>query len=287
MERLSPKTVTKKTLTDLAVHGTRDELYRCSRALGHLRVDLSDDENSRASTSCPSPELPESGSCWGDSPRNRPSDGSHRPGNRTRSPSPAGETVANPFYTAMAKGIREQRVRCLAELAKKAPARFPLMDNTAHRPTSATKPRSDDRPVRGVVTLQADPSSTKSAASVLLVVSQGVMLLQDFTRDFHELLCLQLRHVILKTVEPHDNMFRIMVKARTRDPRSQDVNNSIFVALSDRSLRDRWLEALSDMGVIVKDWSPTQRTATGSTFHRITAPRSCLNGALPPVRWIA
>ena len=293
MVRLSPETVTEKTRADSVVHGARDELYRCNTHWHErlLRLDLSDDEISRASTS--SSSSPKTCCSSSTSPMNGPSDGTHEPGNQFVSaqarPSPARQTVIHPFYTAMAKGIREKRERCLAELATKTPEPFLSVDNSAHRPASAIKPRSDDRTVRGVVMLQADPSSTKTAVSVLLDVSKGVILLQDLTRDFQELLCLQLRHVMLKTVPLHDNMLRIMVKTRTRDPQSQDVSDTILVALPDRSLRDRWLEALSDMGVSVQDWRPTQsqRTHKESTCHRDAANRSCLNGALAPVRWIA
>lgn len=197
------------------------------------------------------------------------------------------------FYKAMAKDIRRKRERHIAEVAdKRAHMHLPVVDRKASclaATTNASRSsQRDDRPVRGVVKLQADPSSTGPALSVLLVVGKGTLSVQELTGDFQQLLCLQLRHLIVKLVPGHDNMLRITVRAprqRLMDANDEAISESILVVLPDLSMRDRWLEALSDMDVVIKDWHPAANTDAARTCRY--GLRSYLNGALPPIRWIA
>jgi hypothetical protein len=73
-------------------------------------------------------------------------------------------------------------------------------------------------------------------------------------------------------------MFQISVLSQLAD----GIGHGIFVAVRDRSARDRWLASLSlipDMKI--DGWLPSPDMAC--EVER----RNCMNGALPLVKWIS
>jgi hypothetical protein len=169
------------------------------------------------------------------------------------------------------RGIRARRIAAQAE---------------ADRDYACTAPPEqrlvDDRPVRGVVTLQPRPllRSTDRPMSALLVVNRSTLLVQTLQKPYRDLLELQLQGLAAHVEPNYDNMFLIAVKQR--DASAID-SNGIVVALRDCSLRNQWLQALVTARVDVTGcWQP-------SADKTATRPKDSLSHGSwsdAPVRWL-
>jgi hypothetical protein len=192
----------------------------------------------------------------------------------------------------MARGIRARQAAAAEELAAAqrdgASARNTARDS--HRRTSAPQgrapqdqPRVDDRPVRGVVTLQARVSLTAAdkPTPMLLIASRGTLVVQTLAKPYRAIIEIPLGDVATAVVPGHDNMFRIWLHAV---PEEQD--DGIVVVLRDCSLRDQWLQALVTAGarVDVTSWHPP--VGTTALVPPACSPYGFWNGAPPPVRWL-
>jgi hypothetical protein len=147
----------------------------------------------------------------------------------------------------------------------------------------------DDRPVRGVVTLQARPSpmANERPRSALLIVTKGSLMVEELCQPYTRLLELPLEHVAAQAVPGRETMFHIAAcppGAEQRDP-STVGTEGIIVVLRDCSLRDRWLQALEAAGTRVDatGWHPAAGTA-----EKTRTPPACFGHGFepPPVRWL-
>jgi len=136
----------------------------------------------------------------------------------------------------------------------------------------AEQPRIDDRPVRGVATIQALPSHAAGAKSVLLVVRRGTLSMQTLQKPYRQLLELPLGDVAARVVPGHENMFRVTIIGSNPDAAGL---LSMVVVLSDCSLRDRWLQALVTAGARVDLAGSCLTASTGKTSYPDA-----------PVRWL-
>ena len=141
--------------------------------------------------------------------------------------------------------------------------------------------RRDTRPVRGVIEIQSHPTKKKASKakreSVLLIAGKGVLKVQEMSGTFPDILQLPLREVLVKLVPGHDCGFAITVFY------SEDDAEEVYAALPDNRLRNKWLEALSNLGARVEGdwhWHPT---SSGPDKNEVYC---ALNGQPPPIRWI-
>lgn len=200
------------------------------------------------------------------------------------------------YYLAMARGVRARQAAAAADLAAAqrdgAPTRDTARDpaRDSHRRTSAPperapqdQPRVDDRPVRGVVTLQAHLSLTAAdrPTPMLLIASRETLVVQTLEKPYRVLMEIPLGDIAAEVVPGHDNMFRIWLHAV---PEEQD--DGVVVVLRDCSLRDQWLQALVTAGarVDVMSWHPP--VGTTALMPPACSPYGFWNGAPPPVRWL-
>ena len=156
-------------------------------------------------------------------------------------------------------------------------------------PALSENAKVDDRPVRGVVTLQARPSpmANERPRSALLIVSKGSLMVEELCQPYSRLLELPLQHVAAQAVPGRENMFHIAAcppGAEQRDSRTVGTEG-IVVVLRNSSLRDRWLQALEAAGMRVDatGWHP----AAGSAEKTRTPPVFFGHSfEPPPVRWL-
>ncbi len=197
-----------------------------------------------------------------------------------------GSDAGRKYYLAMARSIRARQAAAAAE-RDGASARDTTRDSTPAResgvacPAKTTPPEQprmaylcteslpDGRPVRGVATIQARPSYTAKAKSVLLVVSRGTLSVQTLQKPYRQLLELPLGDVAANVVPGHENMFSVTIIGSHPDAAG------VFVALRDRSLRDSWLQALATAGGHVD--------VAGSC---LTANADVTSYSDSPVRWL-
>ena len=167
-------------------------------------------------------------------------------------------------------------------------------EETATTHSFPGQPRADDRPVRGVVTIQArdsSPMASERPRSVLLVANAGSLIVDELRPPHTRLLDLPIEHVAAQAVPGRDNMFHIGV---TRPGAAQSGPSTIgtegfVVVLRDGRLRDQWLQALESVGARVDaaGWNPAADTAA-KTSMKPPGGRGdgFLDGGRPPVRWL-
>jgi hypothetical protein len=194
------------------------------------------------------------------------------------------------YYLAMARGIRARQAAAAQEQAAAQRDGAPARDS--QRRTSAPQerapqdqPRVDDRPVRGVVTLQAHLSLTAAdrPKRMLLIASRETLVVQTLEKPYRALTKIPIGDMAAGVVPGHDNMFRIWLHA---SPEEQD-DGVVVVVVRDCSLRDQWLQALVTAGarVDVTSWHPPVGT-TAWMLPPACSPYGFWNGAPPPVRWL-
>jgi hypothetical protein len=153
------------------------------------------------------------------------------------------------------------------------------------------QPRADDRPVRGVVTIQArdsSPTASERPRSVLLVANAGSLMVDELRQPHTRLLELPLEHVAAQAVPGRDNMFHIGVSPPgTAQSASAIGSEGFVVVLRDRRLRDQWLQALESVGARVDaaGWNPAA-DAAAKTSMKPPGGRVFLDCGRPPVRWL-
>ena len=207
--------------------------------------------------------------------------------------------LARSNYDAIVRGPAVSRVGAKEEHSSAATRIDEALNNSRHSATAETaKPalsppalpehaKVDDRPVRGVVTLQARPSpmANERPRSALLIVSRGSLMVEELCQPYTRLLELPLQHVAAQAVPGRETMFHIVAcppGAEQRDP-SIVGTEGIVVVLRDSSLRDRWLQALeAASSVDATGWHPAAGTA-----EKTRTPPACFgHGFEPPVRWL-
>jgi hypothetical protein len=143
------------------------------------------------------------------------------------------------------------------------------------------------RPTRGHITLKSRVSHAQGMAA-LLCVSQGCVSVVGGADLDETLLCaVPSSHVVVEPVSYCSN-FGFYI-ATTID---LDNSGTVFILLPTRSARDRWLAALSDMGVEVKGCND----GVGEPGHPLSLHWSralkdewplCNSGTLPLIRWLS
>ena len=180
-------------------------------------------------------------------------------------------------YLAMARGIRARQAAAAQEQAAAQRDGAPARDS--QRRTSAPQerapqdqPRVDDRPVRGVVTLQAHLSLTAAdrPKRMLLIASRETLVVQTLEKPYRALTKIPIGDMVAGVVPGHDNMFRIWLHA---SPEEQD--DGVVVVVRDCSLRDQWLQALVTAGARVDVAGSCLTASTGKTSYPDA-----------PVRWL-
>jgi hypothetical protein len=194
-----------------------------------------------------------------------------------------GSDAGRTYYLAMARSIRARQAAAAAE-RDGASARDTTSESDSRKQSEPAKtkppeqPRmadlcaespSDGRPVRGVATIQAHLSRTAEAKSVLLVVSRGTLLVQTLQKPYRQLMELPLGDVAAKVVPGHENMFLVTIIGSHPDAAG------LVVVLRDRSLRDRWLQALATAGGHVDVAGSCLTASAGETSYPDA-----------PVRWL-
>ena len=154
--------------------------------------------------------------------------------------------------------------------------------------TTNARPPLDDRPVRGVVKLLADPPLPATAASVLLIAraKKGTLSVEDLTVQSNELGSMPLGRIAAGVVPGQEDMFFIIPAPDVPGDGNGGRQPRIFISVSRPGLRDRWLSVLWDMGVNIQDWSPDLRPTPSPGCEDRFEIRSPLTGALPPIRWL-
>jgi hypothetical protein len=142
--------------------------------------------------------------------------------------------------------------------------------------------------VRGVVTLLADPPLPGTAASVLLIAraKKGTLSVEDLTVQSLELGSMPLGRIAAGVVPGQDDMFFIIPAPDVPGDGNGGLQPRIFISVSRRGLRDRWLSVLWDMGVNIENWSPDLIPTPSPGCEDRFEIRSPLTGALPPIRWL-
>ena len=201
--------------------------------------------------------------------------------------------VARANYGAIVSGLAPPRLVRHRDAAPNSRHGAPA--ETATLPHSfQEQPRADDRPVRGVVTIQAHastPTASERPRSVFLVANEGSLMVDELCQPHTRLLELPLQHVAAQAVPSRDNMFHIGVsrpEAAQCGP-SAIGSEGFVVVLRDSRLRDQWLQALQCVGARVDTtgWNPAADTAA-ETSKKPPGGRGdgFLDGARPSVRWL-
>ena len=132
------------------------------------------------------------------------------------------------------------------------------------------------RSIRGQVKVMARASH--DGITSLLCVDKGCLSVVGDAELDETMMCVPLQYAKVHLVPDCDNMFQISVLSQVAD----GIGHGIFVAVRDRSARDRWLASLSvipDMKIDGWLLSPDMACEVES--------RNCMNGALPLVKWIS
>jgi len=125
------------------------------------------------------------------------------------------------------------------------------------------------RALRGQVKVMARPGAT--GLSGLLCVGNGCLYVLGGAELDEDIMCVPLQHVRVQLVPSRDNMFHVTVSSHDGD--------GIFVKVTDRSARDRWLAWLSlILSMTIDGWvsAPVE-----------DAQRNCMTGAPCLVKWIS
>ena len=165
------------------------------------------------------------------------------------------------------------------------------------RKFSSVPPRArHQRPLRGKATIKAK-LLRKKGVDVVLRVSQGFFSIVGGPELEDRLLHIPLLHVVINPVPDQDNVFLLDID----DPDQTDqMPSGVFVIVTDGQARDRWMEALSEMGVrihggsdlnsdfrsglqAVARWDPSR----GWNIEPTRSERRLISGAFPLVRWLS
>jgi hypothetical protein len=132
------------------------------------------------------------------------------------------------------------------------------------------------RSIRGQVKVMARASH--EGITSLLCVDKGCLSVVGGAELDETMMCVPLQYAKVHLVPDCDNMFHISVLSQSAD----GIGHGIFVAVRDRSARDRWLASLSVIpGMKIDGWLPSPDMACEAES------RNCMNGALPLVKWIS
>ena len=132
------------------------------------------------------------------------------------------------------------------------------------------------RSIRGQAKVMARASH--EGITSLLCVDKGCLSVVGGAELDETMMCVPLQYAKVHLVPDCDNMFQISVLSQVAD----GIGHGIFVAVRDRSARDRWLASLSGIpGMKIDGWLPSPDTAYEVEI------RNCMNGALPLVKWIS
>jgi hypothetical protein len=132
------------------------------------------------------------------------------------------------------------------------------------------------RSIRGQVKVMARASPV--GITSLLCVDKGCLSMVGGAELDKTMMCVPLQYAKVHLVPDCDNMFQISVLS----PVADGIGHGIFVAVRDRSARDRWLASLSVIpDMKIDGWLPSPDMAC--EVER----RNCMNGALPLVKWIS
>ena len=123
---------------------------------------------------------------------------------------------------------------------------------TAHKQHAPTTPRRR-RHTHGHVTIKTC-TSQQTGFAALLCIEKGVISVVGGAELDNTILSMPLPYAELKVVPGHDNMLELKVKTPGAKP------NGILVVVSDCSVRDKWLEAFSVVGVKIEGHSVTVAT---------------------------
>jgi hypothetical protein len=112
----------------------------------------------------------------------------------------------------------------------------------------------------------------------LLCVDKGCLSVVGGAELDEKMMCMPLQYAKVHLVPDCDNMLQISVLSQVADGNGHD----IFVAVRNRSARDRWLASLSVItDMKIDGWLSSPNMA--AEVER----RNCMNGALPLVKWIS
>jgi hypothetical protein len=132
------------------------------------------------------------------------------------------------------------------------------------------------RSIRGQVQVMARASH--EGITSLLCVDKGCLSVVGGAELDETMMCVPLQYAKVHLVPDCDNMFQISVLSQVADGNG----HGIFVAVRDRSARDRWLASLSVIpDMRIDGWLPSPDMA-----YEVES-RNCMNGALPLVKWIS
>jgi hypothetical protein len=132
------------------------------------------------------------------------------------------------------------------------------------------------RSIRGQVKVMARASH--EGITSLLCVDKGFLSVVGGAELDETMMCVPLQYAKVHLVPDCDNMFQISVLSQVAD----GIGHGIFVAVRDRSARDRWLASLSVIpDMKIDGWLPSPDMACE------VESRNCMNGALPLVKWIS
>jgi hypothetical protein len=164
------------------------------------------------------------------------------------------------------------------------------------RKFSSVPPRArHQRPLRGKATIKAK-LLRKKGVDVLLCVSQGFLSIVGGPELEDRLLHIPLLHAVINPVPDQDNVFLLDID----DPdQTYQMSSGVFVVVTDGQARDRWVDALSEMGVRIQGgsdlhsdvlglqavarWDPSR----GWNIEPTRSQRRLMSGALPLVRWLS
>ena len=186
-----------------------------------------------------------------------------------------GSDAGRSYNRAMARDIRARQAAVAAERDGASARNATTSEIDSRKPgapaktTPPERPWVDRRPVRGVATIQALPSRTAKAESMLLVVGRGKLSLQTVQRPYQRLLEMKLADVAAEVVPGRNDMFRVSMTGSNPDAAG------IFVVLRDHLLRDSWLQALLTAGAHVDVAGTCLRASTGGMSYPDA-----------PVRWL-
>jgi len=132
------------------------------------------------------------------------------------------------------------------------------------------------RSIRGQVKVMARASH--EGITSLLCVDKGCLSVVGGAELDETMMCVPLQYAKVHLVPDCDNMFQISVLSQVAD----GIGHGIFVAVRDRSARDRWLASLSVIpDMKIDGWLPSPDMACE------VESRNCMNGELPLVKWIS
>jgi hypothetical protein len=124
-----------------------------------------------------------------------------------------------------------------------------LATATTHKQQAQTTPWRY-RPTHGHVTIKTRISQETGFAALLCIQKGFISVLGGAELD-DTVVIMPLPYAELKVVPGHDNVLELKIKTPDAKP------NGIFLVVSDCSVRDRWIEAFSAVGVKIEGHSGT------------------------------